>query len=163
MVEIANKKVNNKFEVANILSYSTDKKFDLIISFYAVFNHLNSYKEFSLALTNLLKALNKNGTLIIDLHNPQSNGKKLDEIASVKRIMQWKINKLLKKEITNITYIVGNDINTTKHKFKIFEIEKIKKICDKLKLKSDFYQNYEINSIATSHSKNIQVVIRNNL
>ena len=37
MVEIANTKVNNNFEVANLLFYSTEKKFDLIISFYAVF------------------------------------------------------------------------------------------------------------------------------
>ena len=61
MVEIANTKVNNNFEVANLLFYSTEKKFDLIISFYAVFNHLKSYKEFSFALQNLLKALNNKG------------------------------------------------------------------------------------------------------
>lgn len=163
MIEIANKKVNSNFEVGNLLSYSTDKNFDLIISFYAVFNHLKSYQEFSFALQNLLRLLNKNGTIIIDLHNPQSNGEKMDEIKSVKRIMQWKINKLLKKETSMITYIVGNDKYITKHKFKIFEIEKIKRICDNLNLNCEFYENYEINSIATKNSKNIQVVIKKNL
>ena len=85
MVEIANAKVNNSFEVGDLLSYSIDKNFDLIISFYAVFNHLKSYREFSLAIQNLLKILNKNGTMIIDLHNPQRNGEKVDEINSVKK------------------------------------------------------------------------------
>ena len=162
MVEIANTKVNNNFEVANLLFYSTEKKFDLIISFYAVFNHLKSYKEFSFALQNLLRLLNKNGTLIIDLHNPQNNGGKVDDIKSVKRIMQWKVNKLLKKETSKITYIVGNDKYITKHKFKIFEIEKIKRICDNLNLKCEFYENYVIDSLATNNSKNIQVVIKKN-
>lgn len=162
MVEIANRKVNSDFKVGNLLSYSTGKNFDLIISFYAVFNHLKSYQEFSFALQNLLKQLNKKGTLIIDLHNPQSNGEKADEIKSIKRIMQWKINKLFKNEISKITYIVGNDKFVTKHIFKIFEIEKIKRICDNLNLNCKFYENYEINSIATKNSKNIQVVIKRN-
>lgn len=163
MVEIVKRKVSNNFEVGNLLTYSTDKKFDLIISFYAVFNHLKSYQEFSLAIQNLLKLLNEKGALIIDLHNPQSNGKKIDEIKSVKRIMQWKINKLLKKETSKIIYMVGNDKFVTKHKFKIFEIEKIKRICDNLNLSCEFYENYEINSVATQSSKNIQVVIKKNL
>ena len=122
-----------------------------------------SYREFSFALQNLLKLLNQNGTLIIDLHNPQSNGEKEDETKSIKRIMQWKINKLLKKETSKITYIVGNEKYVTKHKFKIFEIEKIKMICDNLNLSCEFYENYEINSVATQSSKNIQVVIKKKL
>lgn len=162
MVEIANAKVNNNFEVANLLFYSTEKKFDLIISFYAVFNHLKSYQEFSFALQNLLKALNNKGTLIIDLHNPQKNGVKVDKFDSVKRIMQWKINKLLKKETSKITYFVGNNKYVTKHKFKIFKIEKIKRICDNLNLNCEFYENYVIDSLATNNSKNIQVVIKKN-
>ena len=117
MVEIANTKVNNNFEVANLLFYSTEKKFDLIISFYAVFNHLKSYKEFSFALQNLLKALNNKGTLIIDLHNPQKNGVKVDKFDSVKRIMQWKINKLLKKETSKITSSSFKDLYTYEANF----------------------------------------------
>ena len=163
MVEIANRKVNNNFKVGNLLSYSTDENFDLIISFFAVFNHLKSYRWFSFALQNLLKLLNKNGILIIDLHNPQSDGEKVDEIKSVKRIMQWKINKFLKKETSKITYIVDNEKYITKHKFKIFKIEKIKMICNKLNLSCKFYENYQINSTATINSKNIQVVIKRNL
>ena len=76
--------------------------------------------------------------------------------------MQWKINKLLKKETSKITYIVGNNKYVTKHKFKIFEIEKIKMICDNLNLNCEFYENYVIDSLATNNSKNIQVVIKKN-
>ena len=97
------------------------------------------------------------------MHNPQSDGEKVDEIKSVKRIMQWKINKFLKKETSKITYIVDNDKYITKHKFKIFKIEKIKMICNKLNLSCKFYENYQINSTATINSKNIQVVIKRNL
>ena len=51
MVEIANKKVDNNFKVGNLLSYSTDKSYDVVVSFYAVFNHLKSYQEFSFAIS----------------------------------------------------------------------------------------------------------------
>ena len=60
-------------------------------------------------------------------------------------------------------YIVGNDKYVTKHKFKIFEVEKIKRICDILNLNCEFRENYEIDSRATQNSKNIQVVINRNL
>lgn len=160
MVEIAKQKVNDNFQVGNLLTYSIDKKFDLIISFYAIFNHLKSYKEFNIALQNLLKMLDKNGTIIIDLHNPQKNGKKIDEIENIKRIMDWKVNPILKTETTKLTYVVDGVEYKTKHKFKIFEIEKINDICGINNLECNFYENYNINSVANNKSKNIQVVIK---
>ena len=161
MVNIANSKINGHFEIGNILNYKTDKKFDLIISFYAVFNHLRNYKQFKMALSNLKKLLNENGTIIIDLHNPLKSGKKIDKIENITRLMKWRIYKFLKIEKTKITYTIDNKIFKTSHKFKIYNIDKLKKICEKIGFKEiAFYENYNIKSNANKFSKNIQIVLQ---
>ena len=59
MVSIANTKIPEHFSVANLLKFTSEKKYDCIISFFAVFNHLKNYKEFKIALQNLKKCLKK--------------------------------------------------------------------------------------------------------
>jgi len=159
MVEIANSKVKNAFEVGELLTFKSDEKYDLIISFFAVFNHLKNYKEFELALKNLKACLNEEGTIIIDLHNPLKSGKKIEELKNAKRIMKWRKLSLLKKEFSKITYIVGNKKYKTSHTFKIFQIAKLQKIAESLDFGSiNFYENYG-NLAATKNSKNIQMVL----
>jgi len=160
MVDIANQKVNGCFEVGNILNYKSDEKFDVVISFYAVFNHLKNYKQFALALKNLVKVLNPNGKIIIDLHNPHKNGCKVERVDDLERTMKWRICRLLDREYTKIKYDVDGRMYLTSHVFKIFKISKLKKICEKFRFKSyEFYENYNLERPATNKSKNIQLVI----
>lgn len=160
MVNIANKKIEKHFEVGNLLTYQTNSKFDLIISFFAVFNHLKNYKEFKLSLKNLKQHLNLNGKIIIDIHNPQKNGKKIDFSSNIKRIMRWKVYKFVNKEFSTLTYIVNNKKYKTHHTFSIFKINKIENICKKLGFADiSFYENYNANKTASNKSKNIQIVL----
>ncbi len=160
MIEIANSKVSNHFFVGNILNYKSDKKLGLILSFYAVFNHLKTYKEFELALINLKNLLTESGTIIIDLHNPQNNGTKVDKVDNATRIMKWHYCRMLKKEFTKLTYLIDNKSYISHHTFKIFKIGKLQKLANKLGFKTcRFYENYNLNTPATNSSKNIQMVL----
>ena len=160
MVKIANTKIPNKFFVDDLLTISSEDKYDVIISFFAVFNHLKNYKEFRKALRNLKQLLNNNGTIIIDMHNPKKSGNKAEKIDNATRIMSWKVCGLLKKEYTKITYIVGDKKYITRHKFTIFDTNRLEKIARDLGFeKVSFCENYNVNKKANKNSKNIQMVV----
>ena len=161
MIEIANTKINNAFHVDNLLTFESNDKYDVIISFFAVFNHLKNYNQVKRALLNLKNALAKEGIIIIDLHNPQKNGTKIDCVNNISRTMKWQISHLLQKEYSKITYSFNNAIYKTKHVFKIFNIKKLTKLATKLGFKSIcFYENYNTKLPATRLSKNIQMVLK---
>ena len=57
-------------------------------------------------------------------------------------------------------YIINQEKFETKHVFKIFKMEKLAKLAEKLGFKIvGFYQNYDVNKMACKKSKNIQMVI----
>lgn len=160
MVAVANQKVPDKFFVDNLLSTNCQDKFNVIISFFAVFNHLKNYREFEQAIVNLKSLLLDGGKIIIDLHNPQKSGVKTETIDVASRTMTWRKCNLLKKEFTKIEYAVGEDKFVTRRTFKIFDINKIREIAIKTGFSSvNFYENYDTNRPASKSSKNIQVVL----
>ena len=158
MLDIAKTRVKGNLIEANLLDFNINKKYDSIISMFAVFNHLKDYNEFEKGIMHCYKYLNENGTLIIDLHNGRKSGEKVSEYKDYKRIMSWKFDEKKFKEYTNIQYIVGDSIYEDKHEFIIYEVEKIKKILDKNKLNYKLYDNYSLNK-ADDFSKNIEIVI----
>lgn len=161
MVDIANSKVKDSFWVGGLLNYNHNKKYDLIISFFAVFNHLKNYREFRKALLNLKSNLKDKGVIIIDLHNPQKNGRKEELVEGTTRIMKWRKCDLLKKEFSKIIYKVDGITYKTRHVFKIFNIDKLYKIAKEIGFREIvFYENYNNSTNATKNSKNIQMVLR---
>ena len=110
MLDIAKTRVKGNLIEANLLDFNINKKYDSIISMFAVFNHLNGYDEFEEGIMHCYKYLNENGTLIIDLHNGRKSGEKVSEYKDYKRIMSWKFDEKKFKEYTNIQYIVGDSI-----------------------------------------------------
>lgn len=158
MLDIAKTRVKGNLIEANLLNFNINKKYDSIISMFAVFNHLNDYNEFEEGIMHCYKYLNEDGILIIDLHNGRKSGEKVSEYKEYKRIMSWKFDEKSFKEYTNIQYIVGNSIYEDKHEFIIYEVEKIKEILDKNKLNYNLYENYSLNR-ADDFSKNIEIVI----
>ena len=160
MINIANQKIPNKFFVDNLLDIKCISKFNIIISFFAVFNHLRNYREFKIALTNLKALLLDGGKIIIDLHNPQKSGSKTEVIDNATRTMVWKKCNLCKKEFTKIKYVLGNTIYIARRTFKIFTINKIRNLAKEVGFKTiNFYENYDKNHKASKTSKNIQVVL----
>ncbi|MBE5738944.1 MAG: class I SAM-dependent methyltransferase [Clostridiales bacterium] len=160
MLSIAIKKVEGNFTIASLLDFSSKIHYDAIISFFAVFNHLRNYKELQSALCNLKEHLKEGGIIILDLHNPQHSGEKVDNIDGATRQMKWKVCHLCNKEYTTITYKVDNETMIDTHTFKIFKMHKIKKIAERLGFANiEFYSNYNTSTPATHKSKNIQVVL----
>ena len=158
MLDIAKTRVKGNLLKANLLDFNINKKYDCIISMFAVFNHLNDYNEFEKGIMHCYEYLNKDGLLIIDLHNGRKSGEKISKYKEYKRIMTWQFDKRNFKEYTNIQYIIGDNIYEDKHEFIIYEIDKIKKILDKNKLNYNLYENYSLNS-ADDSSKNIEILI----
>ena len=72
MLEIAKTRINGSLYHQNMLDIKIDKKYNIIISMFAVINHLRNIDELELCLKNLKQILKPNGKIILDLHNPNS-------------------------------------------------------------------------------------------
>lgn len=158
MIDIAKTKVVGDLYIGDILSYKSNKKYDAIISMFAVFNHLKDICELEIGINNLYNLLNIYGVLIIDLHNGRTSSIKTDEKCNIKRIMEWKYNSIDMTEHTNIKYIINGKEYNTCHDFKIFSIDDIKEVLDKNNYRYNLYENYS-DLLASDNSKNIQIVI----
>lgn len=158
MLNIAKTRGKGNLFKGNLIDFKIDKKYDAIISMFAVFNHLKNYNELEKGILNLYQKLNEKGILIIDLHNGRLNGKKEDVYKDYRRIMEWTFDEITFKEHTEISYIINNKIYYDTHDFLIYEINKLKEVLNKHGFKYYMYENYS-NNIATDKSKNIQIVI----
>ncbi len=161
MLNIARNRVNGNLYEGNLLDCNINKKYDAIISMFAVFNHLKNYNELEKGILHWYNHLNENGILIIDLHNGRSNGMKEELYKNYKRIMSWSFDANTSKEHTDITYEVDGKTYCDSHEFLIYKIDKIKDILDRNNLKYQLYENYLMNE-ATDESKNIEIVVKEN-
>lgn len=159
MLEMAKKRVRGSLYIGNMLDFKLNKKYDAIICMFAVINHLTSYDELEKTLINFVNHLKENGIIILDLHNPQKSGSKTDSINGETRIMSWTIDEEQEFEHTSIDYIIDGKSYQTVHQFKIFKIDLINELVNKIGCTCEFYENYTILS-ASNTSKNIQVIIR---
>lgn len=90
MLNIAKTRLHTNLYLQDILNINLEKKYDVIISMFAVINHLKDLKELEVCLNNLKNILKDNGKIIIDLHNPQSSGEKTDSFDNITRIITIK-------------------------------------------------------------------------
>jgi len=160
MLEIAKTRVSGNLFEENLLDFKINKKYDAVISMFAVFNHLDNYEDFEKGILHCYQHLNPDGILIIDLHNGRSDGEKVDTKQGYQRIMKWQFDSKNFKEYTDISYTVDGEIYSDQHIFLIYEIEKIKQVLDKHNLNYQIYENYSFHA-ASDSSKNIEIVITN--
>ncbi len=158
MLAIAKQKVLADLYQGSILDFRSSKKYDVVISMFAVFNHLKNYDEFEKGLLNLLRLVNKGGLLVIDLHNPSKSGEKEDKLGNLTRIMKWDYNPVKNQETTSIKYVVGGKEYNDSHVFKIYKLRTLRRLLDKHDLVYKFYENYSFRP-ASGSSKNIQLVV----
>lgn len=158
MLDIARTRTKGKLYQGNLLDLQINKKYDAILSMFAVFNHLSTYEEFERGIKHWYEALNPGGILVIDLHNGRKNGRKESTYKDYKRIMKWDFDKEKFKEHTEITYIIEDKVIHDTHDFLIYEMDKIKKVLDKNKLNFKLYENYSFKE-SSDDSKNILIVI----
>lgn len=162
MLDVARNRVNGNLYEGNLLDYNINKKYDVIISMFAVFNHLKNYNELERGILHWYHHLSEDGILVIDLHNGRSNGTKENLYKNCKRIMLWSFDSTTFKEHTDITYEIGNKTYCDSHEFLIYKMDKIKEILDRNNLQYQLCENYSSNK-ATDESKNIEIVIKKNL
>lgn len=162
MLEIAKTRITGKLYNQNILDINITKKYNVIISMFAVINHLKDIVELEKCLFNLKNILLPGGRIIIDLHNPQSSGEKVDCYDNIERKMIWNYDKDKKIETSKIIFKIDNKIYNDSHIFKIFGIGDIENVCKKLELKViNVYENYDVLKKGSSNSKNLQFIIEN--
>ena len=160
MLDIAKKRIKGKLYKQNILDVKIDKKYNIIISMFAVINHLTNIEQLKKCLINLKNILLPNGKIILDLHNPQSSGKKIDCFDNIKRTMIWNYDKKRKIEKSNIVFEIDNMVYNDFHTFRIFSIDEIKKSCQNVGLRViEVYENYDILKRGNTNSKNLQFLI----
>ena len=160
MLEIAKTRLKTNLYWQNILEIDISKKYNMIISMFAIFNHLKDTDELMRGLMNLKQLLHDGGKIIIDLHNPQSSGSKIDTYDNMTRVMKWNYDRSLKIEKSDIIFEIDGIKYTDTHTFRIFTIDEMKECCERVGLKVvNVYENYAINKEGTNTSKNLQFLI----
>lgn len=158
MLDIAKTRTKGNLYLGNLLDYALENKYEAIISMFAVFNHLRDYEELEKGILHWFSHLQEKGILIIDLHNGRKNGEKENIYHNYKRTMKWTFDINTFQERTEIIYdINGKEYHDT-HIFRIYEVDKIKKILNNHHFNYQLYENYSFKE-ADDSSKNIQIVI----
>lgn len=161
MLSIAKKRIHGSLYNQNMLSININKKYDVIISMFAVINHLKDLSELKMVLINLKRILSPNGTIIIDLHNPNSSGEKTDEFDNIKRTMKWHYDNITGIEESTIIFEIDNEKYIDHHTFKIFKINELISCCENINLKVvNIYEDYDISKLGSISSKNLQFIIK---
>lgn len=158
MLEVAKTRVKGPLYQGNLLDFQPKKKYDAIISMFAVFNHLANEQELEEALLHWYEYLNTNGVLIIDLHNGRKSGEKETTVNNYKRVMKWTFDSTTFKEKTEITYMIDDKIYQDTHEFQIYKLSQLESILKKHNFKYQLYENYSFTK-ASDNSKNIEIVI----
>ena len=160
MLDIAKTRLHSNFYLRNITDINIAKKYNVIISMFAVINHLKDTQALEKALINLKNILTDDGKIIIDLHNPQNSGSKTDSYDNMTRIMEWYYDKKTKIEESKIIFEIDGKKYIDNHTFRIFTIDEIKQCCDNVGLiVKEVYENYDINKCGSAMSKNLQFLI----
>lgn len=160
MLNIAKTRIHSNLYLQNILDININQKYDVIISMFAVLNHLKNLKELEHAFMNLKNILKDNGKIIIDLHNPQNSGSKTDFYDNISRTMEWNYDKTTKIEDSKIIFEIDGKKYIDNHTFRIFTIDEVKQCCENVGLVvKNVYENYDVNKYGKAVSKNLQFVI----
>ncbi len=160
MLDIARKKVKGELTQADMANFELNRKYDAIVSLFASFNHLKNLEKAEKALKCFKEHLNKEGILVIDLHNPKGNGEKHEKFEDIERKMKWKYNPETKIEHTKVTFKIKGRTIEDAHTMRIYSIKEMKSLLEKTGFSMQkAYENFSFNP-ASSESKNIQVLAK---
>ncbi len=158
MLDVAKQKIKSKLIRGDMRNFDINRKFDTIICMYATFNHNLNLEDANKTINCFKKHLSSSGLVILDLHNPQSDGIRIDKKGDIERKIKWKFNKTSKIETTEIIFKIGNKAIKDGHILRIFDFKELESIFDKTGFsKVSFLENYSFKK-ATNQSKNIEVL-----
>ncbi len=158
LLDVARQKVKARLVRADMRNFNLAKKFDAIICMFATFNHNLSTEDARKSLACFKNHLNKKGIILIDLHNPPGNGKKVDRTDGIEREIEWEFDKETKIEKSKVRFKIGNEIIEDSQTFRIYSVEEMKELLSKAGFRNVFvYEGYGFKEANTS-SKNLEVV-----
>lgn len=158
MVQIAKTKLNGKASQADMRTFNLGRKYDAVISMFAVFNHNIDINDARSALSQFRAHLNDGGILILDLYNPQSSGQKEASLDGVTKIMKWQLNQETQMCESIVTFIENDQTSEEKFPLRIYSIPQITQLLKQAGfMQVAFYDNYTFN-YGSSSSKNLIVV-----
>ncbi|MDA3837232.1 MAG: methyltransferase domain-containing protein [Nanoarchaeota archaeon] len=162
MLDIAKEKVKGSLTQADMTDFNLKKKYDAIICMFAAFNHLTEPDSATKAIKCFEKHLNPGGILLIDLHNPKGNGKKIDTFGKIQRQMKWDYNIKTQIETSSVIFNVDGKKIEDDHMMKIYSVEEILDMFEKAGFsKSTAYEGYGFNP-AKPTSKNLEIFAKLN-
>lgn len=160
MLAIARKKVKGPVEQADMCSFDLGQCFDAVICMFAVFNHNLIEKNIVSSLERMKVHLKLGGLVIVDLFNPQGNGRKVDVANGVKRIMEWKWNKDDPFVKSSVTFSKGDYEEAHDLIFRFFPLSKLQPLFEEAGFSNvRILSNYS-QEAATPTSHNIIVIAR---
>ncbi len=160
MLDIAKTRMKGQLFLQNVLDLNIPKKYDAIISMFAVMNHLHSIEELRQALIKMRDYLKEDGIIMIDLHNPQASGEKTDMFGNIKRKMIWEYDAKKQIETSQILFTIDNTTYHDKHIFRIFTIDEVKEVAKSVGLEVlAVYENYDYHKKGVKTSKNLQFLM----
>jgi SAM-dependent methyltransferase len=155
MVEIAKTKLHGKASQADMRTFNLGRKYDAVISMFAVFNHNGDVSDAHKALTKFRSHLHEGGILILDLYNPQSSGQKEASVDGVTKIMKWQLNpetQICESVVTFVEY--GKTIEES-FPLRIYSMSQITQLLKQAGFNQvEFYDNYTLSQGSPS-SKNL--------
>lgn len=165
VIEEAKKKSSRvKYVIGGMTDFKIEKKFDVVICLFSVFNYNLSLDEAQKTLENIKKHLNKKGLAIFALYTPNNTEKKIrihigkDENTEVAKINQYIFDPKTHLETTDFLVLIKNKkgvdfFTETGHQYRIYQI---KEFSDMLRRTSftnievfDDFTNQSASSITT--------------
>ena len=114
MIDIASSTIQNAhFEVADMLTYQSDKKYDLVLCVCDSLNYILGFDNQVQILKNVYDYLNEDGTFIFDVHSQYKINELfknyIEEDENEDFYFYWKVKKTNEYQITH--YVIIEDLN----------------------------------------------------
>jgi len=159
MVEIANTKLKGTVFQADMRQFALDKRYDAVLSLFAVFNHNLDIDDARKTLSMMKNHLKEGGVLVLDLYNPQYSGEKTNTYKGITKIMQWQLNSEEQVCESTIIFLHGDEkVCEEQFPLKIYSITLMKQLLKEAGFTSiQVYDNYTFEE-ATMTAKNLVFV-----
>lgn len=148
MKEVSKDNFNGEYLILNMIDFSLDKCFDLILCVCDSINYLYE-DELSTMFKSVYKHLNKGGRFIFDMHNPIRLEEFKEEYIEEgqiddKTFYQWTINSDIDDKTINehFTFYKPDGMITEQHTQNVFKVEDVKEKLESIGFSVRIIENF---------------------
>lgn len=157
MLDIASTKVAGHVSCKDMTDFSLGKTYDALICMFAVFNHILETAHAQKTLSCFQQHLNPGGIVLIDLHNPQTSGKKENTFGTVTHMMKWHYDPKTRIEKSEVTFSVDGKKYNDHHTMRIYTVDEMHSMMEQAGFsKITAYEDYGFTP-ANVMSKNLEI------